>query len=75
MRFPLDHTQAYGNAEFMVMFLDPSLVALVTDQALELQSTGSAPYQYVIQCRIDRAKQLLTRSELTIVEVCHQVGF
>jgi AraC family transcriptional regulator len=39
------------------------------------QSTGSAPYQYVIQCRIDKAKQLLTRSELTIVEVCHQVGF
>ncbi|RUR72811.1 AraC family transcriptional regulator [Chlorogloeopsis fritschii PCC 9212] len=39
------------------------------------QSTGVAPYQYVTQCRIERAKQLLTQSEFTIVEVCHQVGF
>lgn len=39
------------------------------------QSIGVAPYQYVTQCRIERAKQLLTRSELSIVEVCHQVGF
>lgn len=39
------------------------------------QSLGVAPYQYVTQCRIERAKQLLTCSEFTIVEVCHQVGF
>jgi AraC family transcriptional regulator len=39
------------------------------------QSNGVAPYQYVTQCRIERAKQLLTRPELSIVEVCHQVGF
>jgi AraC family transcriptional regulator len=39
------------------------------------QSMGIAPYQYVTQCRIDRAKQLLTRPELSIVEICHQVGF
>lgn len=39
------------------------------------QSTGLAPYQYVTQCRIERAKQLLMQPELTIVEVCHQIGF
>ena len=39
------------------------------------QSIGVAPYQYVTQCRIKRAKQLLIRPELSIVEVCHQVGF
>lgn len=39
------------------------------------QSMGIAPYQYVTQCRINRAKQLLTHPELSIVEVCHQVGF
>lgn len=39
------------------------------------QSMGVAPYQYVTQCRIDRAKQLLAHSNLSIVEVCHQVGF
>ena len=39
------------------------------------QSIGIAPYQYVTQCRIERAKQLLARPELSIVEICHQVGF
>ncbi|MBD2259710.1 AraC family transcriptional regulator [Pseudanabaena sp. FACHB-2040] len=39
------------------------------------QSIGVAPYQYVTQCRIERAKQLLSRPELAIVEVCHRVGF
>jgi AraC family transcriptional regulator len=39
------------------------------------QSIGVAPYQYVTHCRIERAKQLLIHPELTIVEVCHQVGF
>lgn len=39
------------------------------------QSIGIAPYQYITQCRIERAKQLLGRPELTIVAVCHRVGF
>lgn len=39
------------------------------------QSTGLTPHQYVTSCRIERAKQLLARRELTIVEICQQVGF
>jgi AraC family transcriptional regulator len=39
------------------------------------QSMGVAPYQYVTQCRIERAKLLLTDPKLTIVEICHRVGF
>ncbi|WP_293129467.1 AraC family transcriptional regulator [Microcoleus sp. bin38.metabat.b11b12b14.051] len=39
------------------------------------QSTGVTPHQYVIKCRIDRAKQLLGRRELTLVEICLAVGF
>uniref|UniRef100_UPI000BBC801A helix-turn-helix domain-containing protein n=1 Tax=Calothrix sp. NIES-2100 TaxID=1954172 RepID=UPI000BBC801A len=39
------------------------------------QSTGFAPHQYVINCRIEKAKKLLTRSEKTIEEICQQVGF
>lgn len=39
------------------------------------QSTGLSPHQYILQCRIEAAKQLLARREFTIVEVCHQVGF
>ena len=39
------------------------------------QSTGLAPHQYVTKCRIDLAKRLLVRQDLTLVEICHQVGF
>lgn len=39
------------------------------------QSTGVTPYQYVLQSRIDRAKSLLRRSDLSLVEIAHRVGF
>ena len=39
------------------------------------QSTGLAPHQYVTQCRIEKAKLLLTRQDLTIGEILQQVGF
>lgn len=39
------------------------------------QSTGLSPHQYVTKCRIDTAKQLLAKQELTIVEISQQVGF
>ncbi|MBF2008617.1 MAG: helix-turn-helix transcriptional regulator [Chlorogloeopsis fritschii C42_A2020_084] len=39
------------------------------------QSTGLSPHQYVMKCRIDRAKQLLLKQDLTLVEICQQVGF
>jgi AraC family transcriptional regulator len=37
-------------------------------------STGLPPHQYVIQCRINRAKILLTENKLPIVEIAHCVG-
>ncbi len=39
------------------------------------QSTGISPYQYVIQCRIDRAKALLLQGQQSIADVALQVGF
>ena len=39
------------------------------------QSQGISLYQYVIQCRIARAKQLLKHKQLTIAEIAVQVGF
>ena len=39
------------------------------------QSTGIAPYQYVIQQRLERAKQLLLQNKLSIAEVAQEVGF
>lgn len=39
------------------------------------QSMGLTPHQYVTKCRLEQAKLLLQRSPLSIVEICHQVGF
>jgi AraC family transcriptional regulator len=39
------------------------------------QSTGLSAYQYVIHRRMERAKQLLCRQSLSIIEVSQQVGF
>ncbi|BAZ38516.1 transcriptional regulator [Calothrix sp. NIES-4101] len=39
------------------------------------QSTGLSPYQYVIKCRIERAKILLSKEKRRISEVASMVGF
>lgn len=39
------------------------------------QTTGITPQQYVMQKRIEQAKQLLTRSNLSLVEVSLRTGF
>ena len=39
------------------------------------QSTGLAPHQYVITCRVERAKTLLLKKEQTIAQIAHAVGF
>ncbi|MEL6929554.1 MAG: AraC family transcriptional regulator [Cyanobacteria bacterium J06600_6] len=38
------------------------------------QSTGISPHKYIIQCRLERAKQLL-RQDLAISFICQSVGF
>ena len=38
-------------------------------------STGYAPYQYVIRCRVERAKKLLLQENITIAEVAYSLGF
>lgn len=39
------------------------------------QFTGVAPHQYVIRCRIERAKQLLSHSDMSIKDIAASVGF
>jgi AraC family transcriptional regulator len=38
------------------------------------QSTGTTPHQYVLKCRIEQAKKLLT-TQLSLVEISQLVGF
>jgi len=39
------------------------------------QSTGQTPHQYVTSCRLEEAKKLLAQKNLTISDICKQVGF
>ncbi len=39
------------------------------------QSTGLSPHQYVIQQRVERAKQLLLQGEMTIADIAQDCGF
>ena len=39
------------------------------------QSTGITPHQYLTRCRIDKAKQLLLKTKLTITEIDFEIGF
>ena len=39
------------------------------------QSLGHSPYQYVLKCRVERAKRLLLQRKLSIAEVAFTVGF
>lgn len=39
------------------------------------QSTGLAPHQFVIRCRVERAKELLMRGEMAIADIAAEVGF
>jgi AraC family transcriptional regulator len=39
------------------------------------RATGSTPHQYLIRFRIERAKELLSRSEMSLVDVGFRAGF
>jgi AraC family transcriptional regulator len=39
------------------------------------QATGISPYQYLLGCRIERAKQLLKQPELAIADIALQCDF
>jgi AraC family transcriptional regulator len=39
------------------------------------QSTGFSPYQYLIKCRVDKAKELLQHKDSLIAQTARTVGF
>jgi AraC-like DNA-binding protein len=39
------------------------------------QAFNKTPHQYLIECRIEKAKQLLRANELRVTDVCFEVGF
>jgi AraC family transcriptional regulator len=63
--------------------LDLSLTVLATMLGISLyyferlfkQSVGFTPHQYILRCRIEKAKQLLRTTQLSILEITEQVGY
>lgn len=53
-----------------VVYVSPSYFAMSFKEA-----TGVSPHQYIIRCRIDRAKQLLKDSDLSISRISQDLGF
>ena len=39
------------------------------------RATGTSPHQYVIRQRVERAKMMLLKTDLTISDIASQVGF
>ncbi|MGL6343910.1 MAG: helix-turn-helix transcriptional regulator, partial [Waterburya sp.] len=39
------------------------------------QNMGVSPHQYVLKCRIERAKELLINRQISVVEIGQLVGF
>lgn len=44
-------------------------------EALFKRSTGVSPHQYLIRCRVERAKELLHREDLSLAQVAARTGF
>lgn len=76
LRQVIDYIQDYLDQDLSLVDL-ATLVHLSPHHFARLfkQSTGFAPHQYVIRCRVERAKQLLLQGELTIASVAYTVGF
>lgn len=70
-----DYINDHLNADLRLTDI-AALVSLSSSQFTRLfkQSMGVTPYQYVIQCRVERARLLLLRG-LTIGEIAILVGF
>jgi AraC family transcriptional regulator len=81
----LTHTQLDRAIDYMEAHLDKPLALLDIAQAAGLSathfarrfkhSTGSAPHQYLMRCRVERAQRLLAETDNAIAQVAFACGF
>ena len=67
-----------GNLERNLSLAQLAQVAHVSSHhfgKLFKQSMGVTPHQYVMKCRIEKAKQLLVNKQITLAEVSLATGF
>lgn len=81
----LTHTQLQQVLDHVCTHLDRDLSLTELAEVINIsptyfanlfkQAIGISPHQYVIQQRVERAKTMLTKTELTIADIALQVGF
>ena len=76
LKIVIDYIEAYLETNISLKDL-AKLLELSTHYfcCLFKQSMGIAPYQYVIQQRVNRAKRLLKRQDLSLVDIALSCGF
>ncbi len=72
----IDYINAYLDRDLSLRELS-SLVQMSPHYFSKLfkQTTGITPHQYVINCRIEKAKYLIRQGKLSLAEIATQVGF
>ena len=72
----IDYINAYLDRDLSLKELS-SLVQMSPHYFSQLfkGSTGTTPHQYVIHCRLERAKKLIGQNKLSLAETATQVGF
>ncbi|MDY6897579.1 MAG: AraC family transcriptional regulator [Cyanobacteriota bacterium] len=72
----IDYIQAYLDRDLSLNQLASSVqMSPHYFSRLFKETTGFTPHQYVINCRIERAKNLLKQGKLSIAEIAKEVGF
>ncbi|MBE9059508.1 helix-turn-helix transcriptional regulator [cf. Phormidesmis sp. LEGE 11477] len=76
LKLVVDYIQDHLNFNISLTELS-EMVQLSPDHFRKLfkQSTGLSPHKYLLQCRIEKAKQLLSNEQWTIAEIGQMVGF
>jgi AraC family transcriptional regulator len=76
--FPMQIDYIHANLDCnigLTELADLAQMSLSHFSRLFKQSTGYSPHQFVIKCRVDRARELLLKSDLSIADITYQVGF
>jgi len=60
-------------ASDLSLYLHPCLLLAPVHDRLP-GATGLAPHQYVLRCRMEHAKRLLAETDLSLMDIVHQVG-
>ena len=76
LRQAIDYVQAHLDRNLSLAEIAAAInISPTYFSKLFKRATGSSPHQYMIQQRIERAKELLKTTDLAIANVALQVGF